>query len=221
MDNRRPTHLCRSWLFLNGAEAQTLANAVGSGGDVLIQEFEDFTPPELRPEARRLAAGVYAQWRDSGVVVAARINPLESDDGMADLAAVMAGNPDIVALPKVEDPGQIVALARELDRLERDLGRESQSTEILPNIEFARGVMQTFAIVAAPVRVSEGLPVGLGGPGRRSRCRAWKVMVIELGYCRQRFLMECVAAGAMAVDYPYTWRDVKRASKPRRAWPGG
>ncbi|MGI9410796.1 MAG: HpcH/HpaI aldolase/citrate lyase family protein [Hyphomicrobiaceae bacterium] len=205
MHKRRPTHLCRSWLFLNGAEAQTLKGAVESGSDVLIQEFEDFTPPALRPDARGLATEIYAEWRTSNVVVAARINPLESDDGMADLTSIMAGDPDIVALPKVEDPAQVVTLARELDRLERELGRVAQSTEILPNIELARGVMQTFAIARASPRVracllaSEDLAADLGAERGRDG--------IELAYCRQRFLMECVAARVMAVDYPYTWRD--------------
>ena len=206
MYKRRPTHLCRSWLFLNGAEAHVLKGAVASGSDVLIQEFEDFTPPDLRPAARRLAAEVYPVWRSSNVVVAARINPLSCDDGIADLTAVMAGAPDIVALPKVADPAQVVALSRALDRLEHGLGREAQSTEILPNIEFARGVMQTFAIARASPRVracllaSEDLAADLGAERGRDG--------IELAYCRQRFLMECVAAGVVAIDYPYTWRDV-------------
>src|ERR1700712_5431288 len=96
----RPTHLCRSWLFVEGANESALQRAAGSGADVLIQELEDFTPPALRPKARALAPEVYQAWRGVGAVVAVRINPLD-DGGMDDLAAVMRGKPDIVALPKV------------------------------------------------------------------------------------------------------------------------
>ena len=70
---------------------------------MLIHELEDFTPPPLRPNARVLAPDLYAAWREAGAVVAVRVNPLELD-GMDDLAAVMRGRPDIVALPKVAEP---------------------------------------------------------------------------------------------------------------------
>ena len=50
----RPARLCRSWLFLEGANEQVLHAAPESGADVLIHELEDFTPPALRPKARAL-----------------------------------------------------------------------------------------------------------------------------------------------------------------------
>jgi hypothetical protein len=51
----RPVPLCRSWLFLEGANEAVLQRAASSGADVLIHELEDFTPPALRPKARMLA----------------------------------------------------------------------------------------------------------------------------------------------------------------------
>jgi hypothetical protein len=44
---RRQTMLCRSWLFVNGADEVELAVAPASGADVLIQDIEDFTPPAI------------------------------------------------------------------------------------------------------------------------------------------------------------------------------
>ena len=79
MAPRRPANLCRSWLFLEGANEAVLQRAPKSGADVLIQELEDFTPPALRPKARALAPGLYAAWRAAGAVVAVRVNPLEQD----------------------------------------------------------------------------------------------------------------------------------------------
>ena len=105
----RPAQICRSWLFLEGANEDVLQRAATSGADVLIQELEDFTPPALRPAARVLAPDLYRSWREAGTVVAVRVNPLEQD-GMDDLAAVMRGAPDIVALPKVAEPHHVVRL---------------------------------------------------------------------------------------------------------------
>src|ERR1700752_3829242 len=98
MAPRRPAKLCRSWLFLEGANEAVLRGAAASGADVLIQELEDFTPPALRPRARALAGDLHPGWRETGAAVAVRVNPLEQD-GMDDLAPVMRGRPDIVALP--------------------------------------------------------------------------------------------------------------------------
>ena len=66
----RPARLCRSWLFLPGADETVLRAAPASGADVLIQELEDFTPDALRSRARALAPEVYRAWREAGVVVA-------------------------------------------------------------------------------------------------------------------------------------------------------
>jgi len=41
MAPRRPAQLCRSWLFLEGANEAILQRAAASGADVLIQELED------------------------------------------------------------------------------------------------------------------------------------------------------------------------------------
>jgi citrate lyase subunit beta/citryl-CoA lyase len=209
----RPAQLCRSWLFVEGANEKALQGAVASGADVLIQELEDFTPPALRPVARALAPELYRSWRAAGVVVAVRINPLDQD-GMDDLAAVMRGRPDIVALPKVAEPHHVLQLDEAVTRFERDYGIPEGSTALLPNIEFARGLVQTDAIAKASQRTracllaSEDLAADLGAERDRDS--------MELAYCRQRFIVECVAAGVVAVDCPYTWSDREGAERDAR-----
>src|SRR5260370_8229341 len=76
---RRPPPLRRCWLFLPGAERAQLLAAPKTGADVLIQELEDFTPPERRLEARAMAPEIYAAWQAAGVLAAVRINPLETE----------------------------------------------------------------------------------------------------------------------------------------------
>ncbi len=213
MRKLRPAPLCRSWLFLEGANEAVLRAAPASGADVLIQELEDFTPPHLRAAARALAGELYPAWREAGVVVAVRVNPLDGD-GMDDLAAVMRGRPDIVALPKVAEPSHIVHLDEAVTRFERDYGIAEGSTALLPNIEYARGLVQLGAIAGVSKRVSacllasEDLAADLGA--ERAPDGA------ELAYCRQRFLVECVAAGVVAVDCPYTWSDIEGVERDTR-----
>jgi len=187
-----------------GADAQALAAAPASGADVLCQELEDFTPAERRPEAHALAPELYDRWREAGAVAAVRINPF-ADGGEDDLAAVMPGRPDAVFLPKVDRPEQIEALERAIGAHETALGIAAGSTEIIPNVESAYGLIRTFSIARASRRVtaclvaSEDMAADLGA--ERSKDGA------ELAYARARFHLECVAAGVLSVDCPYTWGD--------------
>jgi citrate lyase subunit beta/citryl-CoA lyase len=73
---------------------------------------------------------------------------------MEDLAEVMRGSPDIVALPKVAEPHHVVALDEAVTRFERDYDIPSGSTALLPNVEFARGLVQTEAIAKASRRTA-------------------------------------------------------------------
>jgi citrate lyase subunit beta/citryl-CoA lyase len=187
----------RTWLFVPGADAAAQSAASRSGADVLIQELEDFTPPELRPKARALAAGLYDRWRKAGALAAVRINPLETC-GREDLAAVLAGKPDLVMMPKVETREQARALAA-----------AAPGVELVPNVESARGLLRVADIARADPRVvallvaSEDMVADLG----TSRSRGGE----ELAYVRQRFLVECRAAGVEAIDAPYTFSDVRGA----------
>jgi citrate lyase subunit beta/citryl-CoA lyase len=187
----------RTWLFVAGADEAAHAAAAGSGADVLVQELEDFTPPDQRPKARRLAASLYGRWRTSGALAAVRVNPLETC-GREDLAAVLAGRPDIVLMSKVDAPEQVRALAE-----------AAPGVELVPNVETARGLVHTHDIARADPRVtallvaSEDMVADLGTS--RSRGGA------ELAYVRQRFLLECRAAGVEAIDCPYTFTDVRGA----------
>src|SRR5205823_1002840 len=109
------------------------------------------TPSALRPKARLLAAEAYTAWRAAGRVVAVRVNPLDQD-GMDDLAAVMRGRPDIVALPKVAEPHHVARLDEAVGRFEREYGIPEGVTALLPNIEFARGLVQIGAIAGVTRR---------------------------------------------------------------------
>lgn len=209
----RPPHLRRSWLFVGGADQAALLAAAHSGADVVIHELEDFTAPTMRPAARAVAPEVLAAWKAQGAVAGVRVNPLALD-GRDDLAAVMRGAPDVVMLPKVSEPRHVVELETAVRDFERDLGLVAGATELVPNIELARGLIQTHDICRASPRVSaalvasEDMATDLGAErGRDGE---------ELKYVRARFHVECVAAGVTSIDAPYTWTDDEGAEAEAR-----
>lgn len=195
--------LLRSWLFIGGPEASP-ETARASGADVVILELEDFTPPEARPAARASASGLFAAWRAAGAVPAVRVNPL-AGDGSDDLAAIMAGAPDIVMLPKVRGPADIVELADAVSVQERRYCLAEGSTCLVPNIESAAALFETRAIAAAHPRVvacllaSEDLTADLRAPRTKEGG--------EIAFARACFHAACVAAGVQSIDYPYTYAD--------------
>ena len=202
---RRPAPLRRSWLFLAGADRTALETGARSGADVLIQELEDFTPPERRPEARAMSPAILRSWRDAGAISAVRINPLDKG-GLEDLAAVMPGKPDVVMMAMVTSPDQIRQLDEAITHHEAALGIAPGVTEMVPNIETAAGLVAAGSIAAASSRVSaallasEDMAADLGAE-RTPESR-------ELAYVRQRFLVECTAAGIVAIDCPCTFSDI-------------
>lgn len=197
------SRLRRTWLFVAGADEEAHEAAARSVADVLVQELEDFTPPELRPQARALAARLFDRWRRAGKLAAVRVNPLETC-GREDLAAVMPGRPDIVMMSKVASPAQVRALEQ----------ATGGAVELVPNVETAAGLVRTIEIAKASPRVtalmvaSEDMVADLG----TSRSRGGE----ELAYVRARFLVDCRAAGVEAIDCPYTFSDMRGAGRDAR-----
>jgi citrate lyase subunit beta/citryl-CoA lyase len=186
----------RSWLLVPGADKSAHEAAVRSGADVVILDLEDFTPPELRAKARALSEQALERWRGAGAVAGVRINPLESG-GRDDLAGVIAARPDLILMSKVETPEQLRALE----------AATGSAVDLVPNIETAAGLLNTYAIAKASKRVaamlvaSEDMVASLGAARTRGGA--------ELQYVRARFLLECRAAGVEAIDCPYTFSDLK------------
>jgi len=203
---RRPPALRRSWLFVGGDDEAAHAAACNLGADVVIQELEDSTPPQRRAQARSLAANAYTTWRKAGMLAAVRINPLETD-GLDDLAGVVPAQPDIILMSKVSEPEQVRRLATEVQRLEHQHGLPTGAIELVPNIESARGIMQTYAIATASERVT-----GVAGSTEDTAADLGAVRgkdAAELAYVRQRLHVECVAARVLSIDCPYTFADAE------------
>jgi citrate lyase subunit beta/citryl-CoA lyase len=205
---RRPPSLRRTWLFVAGADAAAHAAALDAQPDVIIPDLEDFTPPPLRPRAREMILGLLEKARKRGIVAAVRVNPLAAE-GRNDLAVVIQARPDAVLLPKTVAQEQIVELDRAITDHERRLAIPTGSTEIIPNVETAAGLVATHAIARASKRVtaclvaSEDMAADLGAERSPDG--------FELEYVRGRFLVECVAVGVVAIDAPYTFSDVEGA----------
>ncbi|RQR30043.1 CoA ester lyase [Burkholderia sp. Bp9143] len=195
--------LRRVWLFVPGADTSAHAVALGTSADAIVADLEEMTMPDDRPAAHRHITALLADAAARGALGAVRINKLEQD-GHDDLAGVMPGRPAAIFLPHAETPLQLARLADALTALEAHHSIPEGSTEIVPTIESAYGLVHLGAMLGASPRIrhamlaTEDLAASLGA--RRSRDGR------ELLHARSRFLIECIAAGCTPIDLPCTYR---------------
>ncbi|WP_258925126.1 HpcH/HpaI aldolase/citrate lyase family protein, partial [Klebsiella pneumoniae] len=90
-------------------------------------------------------------YRDIETIV--RVNALDSQWGIDDLEAVVRAGVDIVRLPKTDTAEDVIAMEKEIARIERDCGRQPGSTGMLAAIESAKGILQAPAIAQASPRL--------------------------------------------------------------------
>jgi citrate lyase subunit beta/citryl-CoA lyase len=90
----------RSLLFVPADSERKLARGPQSGADALILDLEDSVVPAHREAARNRAQAFLDTTRSAGFQRWVRINPLASGAALDDLAAVVAGRPDGILLPK-------------------------------------------------------------------------------------------------------------------------
>jgi citrate lyase subunit beta/citryl-CoA lyase len=152
-------------------------------------------------------------WHAAGSLTSVRINPLD-DGGLEDLDSVMSARPDIIMMSLVSTPQQVAELDKAVHHFEIRYDIEPGSTELVPNIESARGLINTCAIAQASSRIrailvgTEDMVADIGA----ERTRAGS----ELSYIRQRFLVECTAMGITPIDCPYSYSDNEGAQRDMR-----
>ena len=213
MSMRLDPDLRRTWLFGPGADARVHAAMAQSGADALIVDLEDFTPESRRDEARRGLGDLLDRWRQTGYLVAVRINALDAD-GPTDLEAAMTAHPDVIAYPMATSADQMRALHEALVHWERRLGMEPQATEILPVCETALGVVDVRSIASGSSRIRSAL---LGTDDLAADlCAERQQDATELDHARRRFILECRAAGIEPIDAPYTFSDTEGAVREAR-----
>ncbi|PZT94683.1 MAG: CoA ester lyase [Brevundimonas sp.] len=105
----------RSVLYLPASNARAIQKARTLDCDVAVLDLEDAVAPEAKADAR--AAAVQAV-RDGGFGprLGVRINGLDTEWGLDDLAAMKAAGAKLVVAPKVETPEMVHALTAGLAR---------------------------------------------------------------------------------------------------------
>ncbi|MDH3806274.1 MAG: CoA ester lyase, partial [Gammaproteobacteria bacterium] len=200
----------RSYLFVPADSERKMKKAADVGADALILDLEDSVAPAARTAARERARDYLAGKENVWV----RINPIGSDDAIADLKGVMPSAPAGIVLPKPRSAADAVGLASMLDDLEQEHGVEAGKTGILaicterPAAVFTlAGYVGATARLAALSWGAEDLSAAVGASGNRDDAGNW-LPPYELA--RSLCLFAAGAAEVPAVDTVFTdYRDAE------------
>jgi citrate lyase subunit beta / citryl-CoA lyase len=193
----------RSMLFVPGDRPERFAKAVASGADAVIFDLEDAVVPERRAAAR-LEIARYLVDSERQVPLWVRINPVTTDDALLDLAAVIAGRPDGIMLPKARDGADVERASHWLESLEARGGLGKGSVGLIPLMtESAGSVLNVASFTRLPARVrgltwgAEDLAVDIGALGNRLPDGEFE---FTYAYARSMCLLAAAAAGVAAID---------------------
>ena len=197
----------RSLLFVPGDSERKLAKADGAGADALILDLEDSVAPERKPAARELVAAFLRERPRAGRTAElwVRINPLDGDLALADLAAVTAAAPDGVMLPKAQGAADVECLSHYLDALEAQAGLEPGAVGVIPvatETAAAPFALGTYG-QARPARLrgltwgAEDLSAALGASTNLDPAGGW---AFTYRLARSLTLLAAHAAGVQAIE---------------------
>jgi len=214
----------RSWLFAPGDSEKKMQKAAEGSADIVIFDIEDAVAPENKPAARLLIASFLKQQVRGRERLWVRVNPLDGPHALADLAAVMPGQPGGIMLPKSRGRCDVELLDHYLSALEVANGIERGATKVIVLVtETAEGMLNVGAYKGAPRVVAlswgaEDLADDLGASENRNADGSYG-FTYELA--RSMCLLGAATAGVAAIEtIQGDFKDLeglrKRAEKVRR-----
>lgn len=155
--------LRRSMLFVPGNNPGIIRDVHIYKPDSVMFDLEDAIAITEKDSARFLVHNMLKElsdyYKELGIETVVRINGLATEFWKQDLEAVVTGGVEVVRIPMTESPEDVMTVDAEIERIEKECGREVGSTQIMVAIETALGVMNSFAIAKAPTKRLIGMAI--------------------------------------------------------------
>jgi citrate lyase subunit beta/citryl-CoA lyase len=203
--------ILRSMLFIPADSEKKLSKADTVDADAIIFDIEDSVAAPRKQVGRDMAREFMTARPQAGrkTKYYVRINPLESDAPLRDLAGIMPGAPDGIMLPKASGPQDVDLISKYLDVLEIEHGIEPGSTHIISiSGESSAGILTSAGYAKANLPRLIGMSWGpwdlaadLGAAGNRHKDGSYEFtyrMAMSLN------LLSAKAAGVQAIDTAFT-----------------
>ena len=194
----------RTMLFFPGNSPNMLLNAGYLGSDSLILDLEDAVAITEKDSARILVRNAITSLEYEKEIIV-RINPVGTPFWEKDLETIIPVKPHMIMPTKVGSAEDVKIVSAKIAEIEAKCGIEVGSTKLIPLIETAMGIENSYQIATADKRVAA---LFLGGEDLTAdlRCKRTKEGK-EIFYARTRIVMAARAAGIDVYDTP--WTDVE------------
>ncbi|MEX2036984.1 MAG: CoA ester lyase [Xanthobacteraceae bacterium] len=199
----------RSFLFIPGDSPKKLDKGMGSGADALILDLEDSISPQRKAQARATTVAFLNEARGAKERprLYVRVNGLQTGLTDNDLAAVVAGQPDGIMLPKAEGGTAVIHCDAKLAAQEAILGLPDGGLDIIAiATETAAALFLAGTYAGASSRLkgltwgAEDLSVELGAEANRDRDGNF---LAPYQLARSLCLAGAAAAQVQAIDTVY------------------
>ena len=192
----------RSMLFLPGNNPNMLINGNCLGADAVIFDLEDAVSPDEKDAARILVRNTMRYMDFQGCEIIVRINSIDTPYWQKDIDAILPYQPGLILLPKTGSAADVLAADAYISQVEEKLGLANGTVGLMPLIETALGVENSFAIATATKRI-KALFLGAEDLTADLQCKRTKEGR-EIEYARTRLVMAARAAGVEVYDTPFT-----------------
>ena len=197
------TQLFRSLIFVPGNNSRFLEKAKALQADMVCFDLEDSVPEIEKKTARKLIKSALKSRKSYASSIFVRTNSPISGKIPADLKEIVQQGIDGIVVPKVNNTKELKKIEKSLSSLEKT--RKLKKTQIIPSIESAEGVVNTYSIASFGNRIS-AVVFGVFD------------LLNDLGieytkdpegakYSRGKIPVDAKAAGVAAIDA--IWQDLK------------
>ena len=185
----------RSRLYVPGSEPKYFTNAALHGPDGIILDLEDSVHPSEKDAARLLVRNALRAVDFLNCERMVRINQVPL--GLEDLEEIVPECPDLILIPKVESPSQVLAVSQHIEKIQNDYGI-GRAVWLMPILESALGIENAYEIATASPQIA-ALTIGL-----EDYTADLGVVKTATGaeslFARQRIVNAAHAAGVQAID---------------------
>jgi citrate lyase subunit beta / citryl-CoA lyase len=195
--------LYRSLLFVPGNNPRFLEKAKTSPADIVCFDLEDSVPDSEKKKARNLIKEALKSRDSYSSSVYVRTNSPVSGKIPDDLAEVIQKGLDGIVIPKVNNSKELGKIIKIIKSLEKK--RKLKSVSVIPSIESAEGVVNTYDIASSSKRIPA---VVFGVFDLLNDLKIEYTKQPEgAKYSRAKIPLDARAAGVLAIDA--IWQDLK------------
>ncbi len=193
--------LRRTMMFVPGANAAMLRDALLFGSDSVMFDLEDAVSLNEKDSARALVHFALKTFDYSQVETVVRINGLDTV-GRLDIEAMVLAGVNVIRLPKTETAQDIVDVEEVISQVEKQHGIPRGTTKMMAAIESATGVLNAREIAVASDRL---IGIALGAEDYVTNMKTNRYPDgQELLFARSYILQAARAAGIAAIDTVYS-----------------